>query len=171
MAMIGFSGAHNYSATKNMLEDACRWAVSVNPSIVMLLGHWNIGGMGTLDTTVPDVYKDMMGLAACAPIAKKIKTAVGHEHCNKVVTPDVAFMVGGMGMEPSTVEQGGCIGQFGIPVFDTTGGKFRVLHFPISDETGLDKYQETLDCWTEHGVSNCYHLATEFASLPLDSIN
>lgn len=170
-AMIGFSGAHNYSQTKGMLIDACKWAIEVNPAIVMLLGHWNEVGMGSFDTTVPDVYGDMMKLEECAPIAKKIKYAVGHEHCNKVVLPDVGFMVGGMGMEPSLPQLGGCVGEFGIPVFDTTGGLFRVLYFPISDEKGLDNFQITLDCFKNQGVSNCYHLATEFASIPLDSMN
>ena len=58
---------------------------------------------------------------------------------------------------------GSCGGVFGIPVVDTTGGQFRVFYFPIAKANEFDNYDSILSCIKGNGVSNCYHLATQWA--------
>jgi hypothetical protein len=52
----------------------------------------------------------------------------------------------------------------GIPVFDTTDGRFRVWYFEVQDDSGLDQYEEVLSCVQRLGIDNC----TEYAILWVD---
>lgn len=64
------------------------------------------------------------------------------------------------------MSDGGCTGQYGIPVVDTTGGSFKVYYFPINELNKFDNYEATLACFKENGVSGCYDLATVWATIP-----
>lgn len=162
-AFIGYSGAHSFEDTLPYFEEACNWAESVNPAVVLLMGHWNGDGDGcSEDMTVPAAYTELLAIPACANIASRVRYVEGHTHCNRVVEEDVGFMVAGQGMT-------GC-GDFGFPVFDTTGGEFAVYYFPIQ-QGGLfykfDNYDKIYSCIKERGVTGCYDLATKWATIPL----
>lgn len=166
MIFVGFSGAHEYETQKTYFADACKFAQSAGADVILLEGHWNGDGDGCSSSAVPEVYKAISSLPECAPVAHKIKYAMGHQHCNQVTEKDIGFMVGAMGMS----DKQECGGVFGIPVFDTTGGRFKVYYFQINDEKKkMDYYDETLKCFQEKGVSGCYGLSSVqvWADLPL----
>lgn len=163
-AFIGYSGAHNYNSMINYFTEACNWASSVNPDVVLLVGHWNSKGDGCEDAaSVPNVYEELKALPSCAAIVPKLKYFMGHKHCNMITSPDVGFMVGGGGMSDKD-----CNGDFGFPVVDTTGGRFRVYYFPIAHASDYDNYDSILSCVKSKGVSGCYDLATKWVDLPLN---
>jgi hypothetical protein len=164
VAFIGYSGAHTFSSMQSYFEEACTWAASNNPSVVLLLGHWNNAGDGCeVEATTPATYREIAALPQCAPIASKLKYFMGHKHCNYVTETDVGFMVGGQGMSDHD-----CAGDFGIPIVDTTNGRFQVYYFPIAHASDYDNYQTILDCVQANGVAGCYHLATKWADVPLN---
>jgi hypothetical protein len=164
VAFIGYSGAHSFSTMEKSFTEACTWAQSANPDSLLLLGHWNSDGDGCdADATVPAVYKSILALPACAPLASKVRYFMGHKHCNIVTQKDVGFMVGGQGMSDAT----SCGGAYGIPIVDTTGGRFRVYYFPIAQANTFDNYNTILSCIQSKGVSGCYNLAQEWANVPL----
>ena len=167
VAFIGYSGAYPYEETVPYFEEACKWAVNTDPAVVLLLGHWNgDGGAGCeSDMSVPNAYHELLSIEACAPLASRLRYVEGHTHCNLVDEAQVGFMVAGLGMT-------GC-GDFGFPVFDSTGSEFNIYYFPIQqapiggkDEV-FDNYDTILACIEEHGVSGCYHLATKWFTTPL----
>lgn len=167
VGFIGYSGAHDYGETEKYFENACNWAAETpGLDVILLLGHWNSDGDGCdSEMTVPEVYKSIAALPACQPVASKIRYMLGHKHCNIIVEEDIGFMVGGMGMSDYQ-----CGGSLGIPIVDTTDGAFKVYYFEVQGalpSTKMDQYDEVLACITEHGVSGCYHLATEWASVAL----
>lgn len=98
-------------------------------------------------------------------MAKKMRYIMGHLHCNKVMEEDVGFMVAGQGMTAN--ENFDCNGNFGLPVVDSFGGTFSIYYFDVSKYNEYDHYQAIYDCISANGVSNCYHLATEWTSVPL----
>lgn len=167
VVMIGFSGAHDYDAQKQYFEDACDFISANGADVVLVLGHWNVPGDGCASSAVPDVYKDIQSLPQCAAHASKFKYFEGHQHCNQVMEKDVGFMLGGMGMGTSAA----CGGVFGVPVVDTTGGRFRVLYFSIfgPDIEGTQNLQATISCFQDKGVSGCYDLpnVVVWADVPL----
>ena len=162
---IGFSGAHSFESQVNYFNEACSFASSSNPDVVMLLGHWNSEGDGCPSgMTTPELYSQMLSLPACASVASKIKYFEGHKHCNQVMEPDVGFMVGAVGM--SDIATDPCGADFGFPIVDTTGGTFKVYYFQIQDRN-VDNYEAILNCVKASGVSQCYHLAKLWSSVPL----
>ena len=64
----------------------------------------------------------------------------------------------------------GC-GHWGIPVVDTTSGKFRVYYFELFVQPGpkndapiaVDNFNAIYECFRDNGVSGCYHLASLWA--------
>jgi hypothetical protein len=163
IAFIGFSGAHSWTTMTPQFEEACSWAASANPDVVLLLGHWNQDGDGCDSTsTVPNVYVQMMKLSSCAPISDKLRYFEGHKHCNYVTETNKGFMVGGLGMSDKD-----CMGSFGFPVVDTTNGRFQVYYFPIAHGDDYDNYDKTLSCIKTNGVAGCYYLAEKWADVPL----
>ena len=46
IAFFSYSGAHSFSSMQSYFEEACNWAVSVQPEFVLLQGHWNSDGDG-----------------------------------------------------------------------------------------------------------------------------
>lgn len=155
IAIFGYSGAHSYEETLPLFDEACSWAQSANPGVILLLGHWNSNGMGCeTDMTVPNVYKELTSVPSCSSIAGKFKYVMGHTHSNVVVQKDIGFMVAGQGMSGS--------GDFGFPVFDSTDSRFRIYYFSFATSGifNADSYNSILDCIASKGVSACYSLAT-----------
>jgi len=167
IVFIGFSGAHEYKAQESLFVDACNYAVSAGADAVLLQGHWDVPGDGAPEgASVPEVFELIKALPSCQPIASKMKYFEGHKHCNVVKEADVGFMVGAQGMSDSS----DCGGVFGIPVVDTTDGRFRVYYFEINNEkVGSDYFEETLKCFADKGVSSCYDLPSvvKWADVPL----
>jgi hypothetical protein len=46
-------------------------------------------------------------------------------------------------------------------VVDSTGGRVRVLYFPVADTRGVDNFDAIHGCFQEHGLAGCDHLAGE----------
>ena len=173
-AFIGYSGAHAYESMIPYFTDACNWAAANADTIdaLLLLGHWNSDGDGCDSLSpVPTIYQELAALPACAPVQSKLRYFMGHKHCNMVTETNVGFMVGAQGMS----DKDECGGAYGIPVVDTTGGRFKVYYFPIAqgkniggyDVPTFDNYDAILSCVKANGVSGCYHLATVWADVPL----
>jgi len=163
IAFIGYSGAHTYESMIPYFNEACSWATASNPSVVLLLGHWNSDGDGCeTSATVPNVYQEMKQLAACQPIANKLKYFMGHKHCNYVTEPDNGYMIGGGGMSDKE-----CMGDFGFTVVDTYDNKFRVYYFPLGDNGSPTNYDAILGCIKTSGVSGCYHLAQKWTEVAI----
>lgn len=163
VVFIGFSGAHRYATMTDYVREACDYAVSSQADSVFLLGHWNnLGDGADADATVPNFYQEMIKETSCQPIAEKIRYFMGHKHCNLITQKDIGFMVGAQGMSDAQ-----CGGAFGIPVVDTTEGRFRVYYFPLAQADQFDNSEEILACIQQHGVSGCYQLATVWADVPL----
>lgn len=152
---IGFSGAHTYESQEKYFVDACTWAAKVGSDVILLEGHWNKEGDGCPDgMSVPDVYKAISSLPACAPLQHKFKYMMGHIHCSQVVEKDVGFEMGAYGMS-----DGSCDATFGFNVVDTHGGSFKLYNFRIRNEkTDENNYDATLACFKQKGVSGCYDL-------------
>lgn len=169
VAFIGYSGAYPYEDTVPYFEEACSWAVSVDPAVVLLLGHWNgDGGDGCdSDMSVPNAFHELLDIDACAPLANKLRYVEGHKHCNLVEENGTGFMVAGMGMS-------GC-GDFGFPVFDSVGDEFNVYYFPLQQapiggiDNVFDNYDAILSCIQAKGVSGCYDMATKWSTTPIAS--
>ncbi len=163
IAMIGFSGAHLLTSMTSMFEEACEWANTAKPSVILLLGHWNAPGDGCLSSSTPSVWGKIRVLPACAPIAHKFRFFMGHTHCNRVPLNDTGFLVGGTGMS----NDGYCINEWGLTTVDSTDGTFKVYHFPIQTEGGADNYQALMDCFQSNGISGCYNLAELWSSVEI----
>ena len=162
IAIFGYSGAYSYVDHLSRFEEACEWAVGANPEVILLLGHWNAAGDGCeADMAVPTVYDELRALPACINVASKFKYVVGHTHYNKVNEVDVGFMVAGQGMSGQ--------GSYGVPVFDTTGGRFKIYYFSFAVNGIFDDeaYNNILGCIEAKGVSLCYDLASVWVDTSL----
>lgn len=165
VGFISYSGAHDYEEMLPYFRDACSFMDDVKPDAVLLLGHWNTAGLGCNNNmTVPNTFLELQALPECSAVASKMRYVMGHTHCNVVSEEDVGFMVAGQGM---TSEHLPCDGNFGIPVVDTHDGLFNMYFFDVEKYEEYDHYDEILDCITTNGVSQCYHLATTWSSVPL----
>jgi hypothetical protein len=167
--MVAFSGAHSFESMIPYFEEACNYATEVSPALIFLLGHWNEDGDGsTIASTTPGVFEELKILPACMKHESKLRYFEGHLHCNQVVDKDLGFMVGANGMGDFS----GCGGDWGLPIVDTTEGRFRIYYFPISkfqirEHEQYDNYDAILDCITNKGISQCYELATVWVDTPL----
>eukprot|EP01063_Lacrimia_lanifica_P014172 TRINITY_DN20813_c0_g1_i1.p1 TRINITY_DN20813_c0_g1~~TRINITY_DN20813_c0_g1_i1.p1 ORF type:complete len:522 (+),score=168.85 TRINITY_DN20813_c0_g1_i1:53-1618(+) len=158
LGFIGFSGAYTYAETLPLLKEACAWAgEEASIKVLLLVGHWDVKGMGaTKEMDVPGLYDGVKALPGCAAFeAKKtLKFVMGHTHCN-VPHPhghvDTGFMVAGQGME-------GC-GNYGVPVVDSTAGRFRIHYFPVVARNGTDTYDEVTSCVAAKGWRGCLSMA------------
>ena len=141
-----------------LLEEACAWLPTQQGlDIVVLLGHWDVSGLGaTEETAVPGMYEYLRTIKGCDAYDQRgmLKSVMGHTHCN-VAHPhgytNVGFMVAGQGME-------GC-GNYGIPLLDTTDGRVRFYYFPIVSKLGVDTYDEVTSCLSASGWRQCTYLA------------
>lgn len=165
VGFISYSGAHDYISTAPYLEEACDYFNANPPDAVLLLGHWNSRGLGcSSDMSVPEFYKEILEIPSCSGLGDKLRYVMGHLHCNTVVEPDVGFMVAGQGMTAEHLE---CDGKYGLPFVDTYGGNFSIYYFDIQKYDEYDNYDVIIDCIKTNGISQCYHLAEVWTSVPL----
>ena len=86
VALIGFSGAYELNPILSRLREACHWlGSSKGIDVAVLLGHWDVGGLGADgDTATPGMYDHAKTLPGCAGFdqRKRLKFVMGHTHCN-----------------------------------------------------------------------------------------
>jgi hypothetical protein len=88
VAFIGFSGAHPFSATKPLFQEACAWLGGQNPkpAMALLLGHWNVENGGCeSEMAVPEAYRLIQAFPGCDSMGSRLKYLMGHVHCNEVI--------------------------------------------------------------------------------------
>eukprot|EP00451_Oxyrrhis_marina_P036426 CAMPEP_0204366556 /NCGR_PEP_ID=MMETSP0469-20131031/42750_1 /ASSEMBLY_ACC=CAM_ASM_000384 /TAXON_ID=2969 /ORGANISM="Oxyrrhis marina" /LENGTH=372 /DNA_ID=CAMNT_0051355775 /DNA_START=27 /DNA_END=1142 /DNA_ORIENTATION=- len=149
VAFIGFSNAYSWGDQYNFFTEACAWVGNTNAPLVVLLGHWNVDGMGCpASEDTPDVFNSIKSIPGCTNLGSKLKYIMGHTHCNQITEKNTGFMLGGMGMA-------GC-GDFGIPILDTRNGRARLLYFALaSGGNKYGSYDDTLNCLAASGVDGC----------------
>lgn len=173
---ITFSGAHSYSSQSSLFEEACSYfsGIGDDVSFIVLAGHWNMPGDGDKDASTPAVYAKLTSAdSQCSGIKSKLRYFEGHVHENKVVVPDVGFMVGSNGMTDSFDMSSN---EWGVTIVDTSSDSFKVYYFPLMGITSatkttqdsvvsFDNYQTVLDCFKSKGVRGCYSLAKGWTSV------
>eukprot|EP00392_Amoebophrya_sp_AT5.2_P016764 g17060.t1 len=186
---VGFSSLHSWSELKPEFENACRFVnAEKTVAALLLLGHWNVCNSGCAPSmSVPQVAQRIVKeIPACAEFgAGRVKHVMGHVHCNIPNSDHTGgYMVAGWGMH-------GC-GNYGVPVFDTTGGRWRVFYFPLVDLTAaptegkgaveatgiaekpkpFDQYEEVRKCMLEKkSFRKCAHFAEMWADEELPPRN
>eukprot|EP00929_Paragymnodinium_shiwhaense_P014188 TRINITY_DN122078_c0_g1_i1.p1 TRINITY_DN122078_c0_g1~~TRINITY_DN122078_c0_g1_i1.p1 ORF type:complete len:573 (+),score=115.68 TRINITY_DN122078_c0_g1_i1:61-1779(+) len=161
VAMIGFSNNFNWTTLEPYFQEACQWAAFAEPSLVVLLGHWNEPDCGC-DTGMhtKEVYRRMLAMQGCQNL--NIKYFEGHKHCNYVSETDTGFLVGAFGFEDTDTK---CAGAFGLPILDTRNGRARLYYFELGVRgERVDTFDVIINCIKEKGLSGC----TQFAKLWLD---
>ena len=189
LAFIGYTGASSYAELEPFFEEACA-AVAAEPTVaaVFLLSHWDTAGGktgGEEDSTTPGAFSRVMNVSGCREFhqVRMLKWVTGHTHCNTVApyverwgaeVAGAGFRVSGMGMAadestcklaPNGTACPDCDAapNFGFPIFDSTGGRLRVLYFDTSTD---DKYAAALACVQQQGWRAC---AADHASVWLDT--
>lgn len=162
VGIIGQSGAHSASENAHFEREACEW-LARQPllDLAVLVGHWDLEGMGASDSmSVPGMFARMAKLPGCRQFDDRgmFKFVTGHTHCN---TPHPynersGFRTAGFGMA-------GC-GNFGVPILDTSGGSVRFWYFDTSTD---QLYQQAIECTELRGWRNCLHLATLWLEHPI----
>lgn len=164
-AFVGFSGGHSYASTKPYFQEACAWLGTQNVALALLVGHWNEPNLGCdKDMTVPAVYDEIKAMPGCAKLGKKLKYLMGHVHCNEVTQAETGFMLGGQGMADNKCN------EFGLPVIDTTGGRARIMYFPVRNLSGLNNFTALNTCLQQRGYSGCTQFAKPFLDVPLSEL-
>ena len=178
IGFIGYSSHHSWEHTQPYLEEACAFLLEENRvgglEVVFLMGHWNRCDSGCAsDMDVPSVHARLWSSPEEMPTCNLLGNAVpvkylaGHTHCNKILEPDVGFMLAGQGMA-------GCPDpNFGIPVLDTTGNRMKLLYYPLvepADGGDFSRQEERtaaiLDCFGEGDLGKCEHLAERWLDQP-----
>lgn len=167
IAFISFSGAETWADSQANFEEACRWADTEDPSLVVLLGHWDARNLGCeAGMAAPDVYRELLSMPGCQRFGKRIKYFEGHNHCNEITNPNTGFMFGSFGMS-------GC-GQFGLPILDTRNGKALLYYFPLGNGGArYGPWDVVMGCIKSKGFSACTQYADvwmeqDFAEQSLD---
>ena len=183
IGFIGYSAHHSWKHTQPYLEDACMFLAEEKRAggleVVFLMGHWNRCDSGCADADGHDmdahsVHARLMAsgpgiMPACNHLGNTVpvKYLAGHTHCNKILEPDVGFMLAGQGMA-------GSCGNFGIPVLDTTGNRMKLLYYPLvePDDKGNSTKQDErteaiLSCFGNGDMGRCEHLAERWLDQPL----
>lgn len=155
VGIIAQSGAFTLEEYEPFVADACKWlATTPGIEVGLLVGHWDNLLLGVqIDMDMPNFFDKVSAVPGCDTFAKagNLKFIMGHTHCNMPHPHgrvDSGFMVAGQGMV-------GC-GNYGIPVFDTTGGRTRVFYFDTSSD---EKYDAVMACVPAKGWRACIHLA------------
>lgn len=158
VAMLGFANSYSWEESEPHFQKACQWIASEQPSLVVMIGHWNSEGLGCasgMDTE--EVRPKLMQLEGCNNLGDRLKYFEGHEHCNYVKEKDYGFLVGSFGYN-------GC-GNFGLPILNTRNGRATLHYFPLGDNwQKADNFDEILGCIGAKGYSAC----TEYAQVWLD---
>lgn len=162
VGFIAFSGAHPYHLIHPFITEACEWMQANGDTIdwIILMGHWARHDKGASKKSwTPGVYERLVQLPGCD--GGNVRYFEGHHHCNMVdntIAPAAGFIVAGFGKLNNHCD------NFGIPIFDTTGGRLQVIYFPIAVDNvdnstaAAHRYDQLQSCFATHGVSNCYHL-------------
>mmetsp|Transcript_96324 Transcript_96324/g.257602 ORF Transcript_96324/g.257602 Transcript_96324/m.257602 type:complete len:328 (+) Transcript_96324:528-1511(+) len=162
VGIIGQSGAYTLEDYGAFMKESCQWLVNTKGiEVGVLVGHWDVGGMGAGDDMdVPSFYDELVAVPGCKEMAAagNLKFFMGHTHCN-VPHPhghnDTGFMVAGQGME-------GCA-NYGVPILDTTEGRTRVHYFDASTD---DAFNAVTSCVTANGWRGCLNLAETWLDQP-----
>jgi hypothetical protein len=166
-----FSGVYGFTEMKPHFAEFCTWLGTAGVAVAFIAGHFNVANAGCQPGMATSmVYDAIRTYPGCKELDAKglLMFQEGHEHCNMVVDPGVGFMVGGQG-----VGLYGCnyslwgYDNFGIPVVDSTGGRVRVLYFPVADTLGVDNFDAIHECFRDKGLSACAHLAEIWIDKPL----
>jgi hypothetical protein len=173
VGVIGFTGAADWPSQRGLFSRACDSMLDEHGvSTVLIMGHWDVPGEALMGAglmpgmSVEAVHVRLQHVESCAALqekGKKFKYVYGHTHCNRVMHEDTSYLVAGQGMN-------GCA-NYGFPVFDTTGGTFKVYHFLVAEKRDgaviVDKFDEIHDCISEKGVTKRYDLAEEWTVVDL----
>jgi len=162
LGLVGFSGAGTWSETKPHLEDACQYfGTQVDLAAIILLGHWNIPGMGcSSDMTTSAVRHAMSAMPGCARFGELLKYIDGHSHCNVVEQwgrngEAIGFRIGGHGMIGTH-----CLGgEHGFLFLDSTEGRLKIFYFDIQSGAKGDHFPELAKCVNKSSFAGCTHLA------------
>ena len=156
---IGYSGAHFLDDMLPSLQEACTYFQSHNTSWVLLVGHWNSAGDGSvLNMTTNYLYRNtLLQLDGCKQFgAHRIKYLLGHTHCNVIDEVDRGFMIGGFGMGGGLSD----CADFGLPFIESTTTTLEITYFPITHRFDMwdDQYDAVLLCIQTVGLANCKEL-------------
>ena len=173
---IGFNGGveGGFAEIQGFFEEACSFmAEQDDVKTVMVMSHWDVEGDGAAaDTSTPGAYDKMKTLPGCKELDAKgmLKFTSGHTHCNVKDLfgyTGTGFRVSGMGMSGGgKMCKGGSDDQsFGIPIVDTTEGKFRFWYFDLGHPKQgkahiMEKYRTVTECASSKGWRECLDLAT-----------
>eukprot|EP00928_Gymnodinium_smaydae_P100754 TRINITY_DN995_c0_g1_i1.p1 TRINITY_DN995_c0_g1~~TRINITY_DN995_c0_g1_i1.p1 ORF type:complete len:423 (+),score=48.56 TRINITY_DN995_c0_g1_i1:662-1930(+) len=158
VALIGFSNAYSWEENMPFFQEACTWASANNPSLVLLLGHWNGVNDGCApDMDTPNVFTKVRELDSCKNFGSRLKFVTGHKHCNYVMENNTGFLLGSFGFEDGDRS---CEGAFGLPVLDTRHGWARLYYFELGQHGRPSQNSGAImQCLQEKGYSNCLHYA------------
>jgi len=153
VAFIGFSGQGTWNNQRNYFEEACSWAQTQDPALLVLMGHWDGDDMGCANgMSASEVYDKVQSLSGCDALQGRIKYFEGHTHCNQIMESNTGFMVGANGMS-------GC-GDFGLPILDTRNGQETLWYFKLgSNGKRMGNWDEVLGCIKNNGFSACTQYA------------
>lgn len=167
VAFVGFSNAYSWEELGPYFQEACNWAQGSKPALVVLLGHWNGGGMGCaagMDT--PSAYSRVRNIDACRALGSRLKWVEGHKHCNQILVPNTGFLLGSFGFEDGDAR---CHGAFAIPILDTRGGRARLYYYELGKSgKRTDNFDTIMSCLMEHGHSGCTQYADKWMDEPLE---
>jgi hypothetical protein len=166
VAFIGFSNTEAWQEAEAHFKEACQWASTEQPELIVLLGHWNSGGMGCaqgMDT--PSAYERVIQLDGCSALRSRIKWVEGHKHCNQILKNNTGFLLGSFGFMEGDQH---CMGGFAIPILDTTGGRARLYYYELG-KLGVrtNNFDIILDCLTANGHAGCKKYAQLWMDEPL----
>lgn len=176
IGLIGQSAAHHGKLVKSFMLEACAWLGKQGPSLALalLVGHWDVGGMGASSDMVMDAfYEWVRKLPGCKEFDERgmLRFVTGHTHCN---TPhpessQKGYRVSGFGMEGEGTENCTLAGNnFGIPILDTTEGRARWWYFETHTD---DLYNQVIGCVKRKGWRSCTENATLWLDVPLPHAN
>jgi len=156
VAFIGFSGEAGWNDQDAYFQEACTWAQSQNPHLLVLLGHWNGVNHGcAIGMDTPGVYNKIKSMPGCSSLGSRIKFFEGHEHDNRVVMANTGFMVGSNGMLGP--------GNFGLPILDTRGNQEVLWYFKLGEGgRRISNWDAVLGCIRSSGLSACTHYADKW---------
>jgi len=159
VAFIGFSNSYDWEVTEPYFQEACQWVNDTNPALVVIIGHWNSGGLGAPSGMgTESVFPRVQRLPGCDSVGSRLKYVEGHQHCNKVTADNTGFMFGAFGFEDGA----SCAGAFGLPILDTRNGVARIYYFELGvNGQRTPDYDNIINCVSTRGYSAC----TKYAQL------
>mmetsp|Transcript_36209 Transcript_36209/g.96192 ORF Transcript_36209/g.96192 Transcript_36209/m.96192 type:complete len:443 (-) Transcript_36209:107-1435(-) len=154
VAFIGFSNAYGWETTRPYFEEACAWVRTVQPALVVLMGHWADTNDGCPSGMVTQtVYHHVRSMPGCDSLGTRLKYLEGHKHCNFVKKRNTGFLFGSFGFEDGDRS---CEGAFGIPILDTRNGEAVLYYFELAKHGRRNEnFDVILNCFAEHGLSGC----------------